>query len=316
MRQVHVALLGLGTVNRGLYRVIEKQKEALYALGYELIVDTVCVRDTEKAKLFLNNDLIKVTSDVHDILSNERIEVVFEALSGANPAARYLQKLLEGDKHIITANKAALAENFEPLMEIAYHHRKRLCFEAAVCAGTPVIQALERLIKVDKVKSIKGILNGTTNFILSKMAQENLSYEEALNQAKTLGYAEADEGADVDGIDAANKLALLANMAFYETVDPQSISKDSIRDIKNVTQGTKVISTVRDRGDGELELKVSLEEVTHDHLFYNIPYSQNILEVELETLGTLVFIGPGAGGEETGTAMYLDFIKLTEERRI
>lgn len=316
MRQVHVALLGLGTVNRGLYRVIEKQKESLYALGYELIVDTVCVRDIEKAKLFLNNEAIKVTNAFHDILQNDRIEVVFEALSGANPAARYIQNLLEAKKHVITANKAALAENFDPLMETAYHHRKRLCFEAAVCAGTPVIQTLERLIKIDKVKGIKGILNGTTNYILSKMAQEDISYEEALNQAKALGYAEADESADVDGIDAANKLALLTNLAFGESIDPQSIEKTSIRGIEKVTQGTKVVSSVKDLGSGRLKLKVSIEDLPKTDLFYGIPFSQNIIEIDLETLGNIILIGPGAGGEETGSAMYLDFIKLTEESRI
>lgn len=315
MRQINVALLGFGTVNRGLYNVIENRKAALYQMGYEIVVKTILVRDVKRAESYLNGATVLVTDSVATILNDERIELVFEGLSGANPAARYIQNLLEKGKFVISANKAAIAENYDELVATAYQNRKRLYFEAAVCAGTPVVHTLEKLAKIDEIRGIEGILNGTTNYILSKMAIEGLSYDTVLAEAKALGYAEADESADVDGFDAANKLALLSNLAFGVTVSPDDIVKESIRHIKTVHKGTKVLSTANRMPSGEVVYGVKVVEISETHPFYAVPSSQNVLKVTCKTLGDIILIGPGAGGLETGTAMYLDFTRLIEEKR-
>lgn len=316
MRQINVALLGFGTVNRGLFKVIENRKSALYQLGYEIIVKAILVRDVKKTAAFFNENSPLITDEIDTILEDDDIELVFEALSGANPSARYIQNLLERGKFVISANKAAIAENYDELMSTAFQNRKRLYFEAAVCAGTPVVHTLEKLTKVDEIVSVEGILNGTTNYILNKMALEGLSYENVLAEAKALGYAEADESADVDGFDAANKLAILSNLAFGETTEPELIKKESIRNIEGVKKGTKIVSCAKRADNGEIVHSVKRVNVASSHPFYAISASQNVLKITCKTLGDIILTGPGAGGLETGTAMYLDFTRLIEEKRL
>ncbi|MGX8795998.1 homoserine dehydrogenase [Fusibacter sp. JL298sf-3] len=316
MKTVKIGLLGLGVVNRGFCDVVKRRHSALYAQGYQVVIKAVCVRDTERAAAYFEERRMQmplITTEPERLFEDAEIDIVVEAISGAHPAGRYIAKSLENGKHVITANKAALAENYEALQYSAAHAGKRLLFEGAVCGGVPVVQTLERLMRADDIVAVSGIFNGTSNFILSEMAKRAIDYETALKEAQELGYAEADPSADVDGIDSANKLAVLCGLIWGKSVAPQTIDREGIRGIRDVTPYTKLVATARRRPDGELETAVKVVEVAPEGPLADAEGPDNYVVVESLQLGQLGFSGPGAGGEATGTALYLDLLKLLDE---
>lgn len=308
METVKVGLLGYGTVSSGFYRRLERVKEQILAeTGRKVQVLKVLVREGEIQRLPLEIQEIAVT-DFQSILEDSEIQVIVEAINGAEPAATYICNALEKNKHVVSANKAAIACHWERIQKAAENSMGELFYEASVCAGVPIIQVINTLRHSDKILRVEGIVNGTSNYILTTMADEGITYEAALEQAQALGYAEADPSADVDGWDAANKLSILSGLAFNQPLDPAHIQKDSLRLLKTVKKGTKLIAAA-DCALGSVP-SVQLKELEPSHPLYAIEGVDNGVVIVTEGIGTLKLIGPGAGADPTGTAMVSDLLHL------
>lgn len=308
MADIKIGLLGFGTVSSGFYKGLEQVREKIeIETGKSVRVGKVLVRSGEIPQLPLAIQEIAVT-EFESLLEDTSIEIIVEAINGAEPAATFICSALERGKHVITANKAALASHWERIHSAAKTGKARIFYEASVCAGIPVIQVIETLRTSDKILSIEGIVNGTSNYILSAMAGQGLAYEEALSQAQTLGYAESDPSADVDGWDAANKISILSGLAFNRPLDPKEIYKDSLRNITKVAKGTKLIAKVTQ--EKTAGARVSLEALEEEHPLYAVNGVDNGVVIVTEGIGTLKLFGPGAGSEPTGTAMVSDLVHL------
>lgn len=297
-----VALLGYGTVNQKVHELLENQfVEVKYILVKEL--KNLDQRPEKSRKL--------LTSSFEDILNDDEVQLVFEAISGENPARTYIAELLRKGKSVITANKAAVAKGWETLEEIAKKNKSKLFFEASVGGGIPFVETLKVMKETQEIVKIEGILNGTTNYIMSQMAYENRPYEEALALAQSLGFAEQDPSADVDGIDAANKLCILTAVCFNRYISPDQIKKSSIRGLQSVEAGEKIVSTSSLNACGELKLmEVRKVKYSESHPLYHVKGEENALVITTKNAGQYLWQGPGAGGFPTAHAMILDYIRL------
>lgn len=308
MAYTKIGLLGFGTVSSGFYKGLDQVREKIEKeMGKRVKVEKVLVRSSEIPQLPLAVQALAVT-EFESLLEDEGIEIIVEAINGAEPAATYICRALERGKHVITANKAALAGNWERIHAAAKQGKARIFYEASVCAGIPLIQVIETLRTSDEILSIEGIINGTSNYILSAMSGQGMAYEEALGQAQTLGYAESDPSADVDGWDAANKISILSGLAFHRPLDPKEIYRDSLRGLNQVEKGTKLIAKVGRFKDEAA--RVSLETLPASHPLYSVEGVDNGVVIETRGIGTLKLFGPGAGSEPTGTAMVSDLVHL------
>lgn len=310
-RRIVVGLLGFGTVNRGFYEGLERFNDRLAGSNDQVVVKKILVKDLNRLAEKPPSVRRLCVSRFEEILDDDEIEVVVEAINGAEPAGNYIYSALAKGKHVITANKAALAQNWLKLHEACKGTGAKLYYEASVCGGIPVIETLKTLTKVDEVLSIEGIVNGTTNYILSEMAASSISYAEALKSAQFQGYAEADPSADVDGIDAANKLAILCGICFNAADHPENLPRESIREKRSVSKGEKAIAfAYRSDGNNDVNAGVKVIKLTEDHPLYSVDGVENALIIKLRNLGTLFFKGPGAGSKPTGTAMLMDLAQL------
>ena len=209
-----VALLGLGTVGTGVYKVLRNQEtEMMHKLGCEVKIVKILVRNLEKAAKKVEDSSI-LTNDWESIVSDPQIDLVIELMGGLSPAKEYITQALEAGKHVVTANKDLVAVAGKELLDTAQEHKVDFLFEAAVAGGIPIIRPLKQCLAGNHITEVMGIVNGTTNFILTKMTQEGMEFQEALDLATELGYAEADPTADIEGLDAGRKVAILASVAF------------------------------------------------------------------------------------------------------
>ena len=310
LSSLKIGLLGFGTVSSGFYERLEAVEENIYRqTGFRPIITKIFVREGALSRLPEKIQLLAVT-DPEAILNDPDIQVVVEAINGEEPAATYLQTALLRGKHVITANKAALANHWERLSQAAETGGARLFCEASVCAGIPLIQTIKTLAGSDKIHRIEGILNGTSNYILSAMANTQSDYSQALKEAQTLGYAEANPAADVDGWDAANKLSILCGLAFDQPIDPNDILKTSLRHLESAEKGLKVISEAQ-WVNGRLETAVALKQLAPEHPLYLVDGVDNGIVIHTEGIGQIRLYGPGAGANPTGTAMISDLFQLT-----
>lgn len=312
MSIIKIGLLGFGTVSAGFYNRLEAVRANLcQQTGLEARVEKVLVRREEAEKLaqLLEGRLVY---DFNDILNDPEIHVVVEAISGAEPAGSYIEAALLAGKHVITANKAAVASRWNQLHEAAESGGAELYYEASVCAGIPLIQVLKTISQSDRIVGLEAIVNGTSNYILTAMAESHAAYEEALSEAQRLGYAEADPTADVDGWDAANKLSILCGLAFGEHLSPQELSRDSLRGLDSAKQGFKLIASAKREG-GRLRADVSLVQLSPEHPLYSVNGVDNGVVLTTEGIGQLQLFGPGAGGFPTGTAMVSDLYQLIQK---
>lgn len=308
MKTIQIGLLGFGTVNTGFFKALQRQIEKIEGMGYFPKLEGILVRDLAKAKVKWPELEGYFTDKAEVILENPAIDIVIEAISGGEPSGTYIAKALASGKVVITANKAALAERWESLLSLS---KGRLFFEASVCGGIPAIEVIKNLALADEIMGVEGILNGTSNYMLTQMSDEGLTYEAALSKAQALGYAEADPGADVDGIDAANKLAILSNLCFGGILDPKQIQTQSLRGLEKVAKGTKLVARA-DKEGASIQIEV-LEEA---HPLAKIDGVTNALILRTKQIGTLVFSGPGAGSDPTGTAVLLDLIQCLKQKII
>lgn len=311
--------MGHGTVGRAFREILEAhQDEWAPKVGEPLAVTRILVRQPERHAEVRD----RLTTNPWDILDDPTIEIVVEVMGGLEPARTYMVEALRRGKMVVTANKEVMAEAGGDLFRAADAGGGDVFFEASVGGGMPVVQGLKRGLQANRVHRVTGILNGTTNYILTRMATEGTSFAEALAQAQSQGYAEADPSSDVDGMDAARKLAILASIGFQTRVRPEGVAVVGIAGLSadDLAYGNRrgwVLKLVADarQVDGRLQLSVGPVFLPKDHPLAHVDGSYNAVVVDADPVGQVMFYGPGAGGGPTASAVLGDVIEAAQYRR-
>lgn len=315
-KKIRVAILGSGTVGTGVYKIIQNQKEEFpHKIGSELEVAKILVRNINKQREGIPSEIL--TDKWADIINDDSIGIVIEVMGGIEPAKTYISEALTKGKNVVTANKDLMAEYGHELLDIAAEHNCDLLFEAAVAGGIPIIRPIKQCLAANKITGIMGIINGTTNFILTKMTEEGMEFEDALKLATELGYAEADPTADIEGLDAGRKIAILASIAFnsrvsFSDVYTEGISKITAKDIKYAKElgcVIKLIATAKNTETG-IEVRVTPMFIPVSHPLASVNDSFNAVFVHGDALGDAMFYGRGAGELPTASAVMGDVIDV------
>lgn len=322
MRSISIGVLGLGNVGAGALKILQDNRASIERrIAAAVEVKRVLVRDPSRPRE-LEVDPGLLTTQVDDILDDPDVRVVIELIGGIEPARTYVLRALAAGKHVVTANKALLAEHGEEIFAEANRRRLAVYFEGSVAGGIPVIRALREGLASDRIDRITGIVNGTSNYILDAMTRSDVTYEEALRHAQAAGYAEADPTLDVEGKDAAHKLALLSLVSFGLRVDPDAISTEGITRIRpfDIRMARELGYVIKSLAIGELDdtgrpqLRVHPTLVPRDHILAGVHSAYNAVLVESQALGRSLYYGPGAGMMPTGMAVVSDIIEAA--RRI
>lgn len=312
-KKIQAALLGLGTVGGGTYKVLQTQKEEMEnKLGAVVEIKRILVRNLEKAAQKVEDPSV-LTDSWEKILEDPEIQIVIELIGGIEPARTYILAALRAGKHVVTANKDLLAEHGKELMDTAKEMGCDLLFEAAVGGGIPIIRPLKQCLAGNKIQEVMGIVNGTTNFILTKMTQEGMEFQEALDEATRLGYAESDPTADIQGLDAGRKMAILASIAFnsrvtFSDVVTEGITKITAKDIQYARElgcVIKLLGMAKNTPDG-IEVGVSPMLIPQSHPLAAVNDSYNAIFVVGDAVQDAMFFGRGAGEMPTASAVVGD----------
>ena len=315
---VNIGIAGFGTVATGLTKLILGNSEIIYRrLGKKIKIKTILVKDINKKRDFLPPESVKFTDKIDDIVNDPEIEIVVELIGGTTVARELIKKSILAKKHVVTANKAVLAEYGNELFQLARLQNTALYFEASVGGGIPIIQTLKENLSGNQIISLTGILNGTANFILSKMSQEKLPFEQALKIAQDRGYAEADPTLDIEGIDAAHKLIILIMLAYgknypLDKLTIEGISKTDPYDIKMAEEfgyTIKLIAKVKYRG-GDLQAGVYPVLIPKKHILAKVDGPFNAILIEGNGVGPIMLYGQGAGDLPTGSAVLSDIMSI------
>lgn len=315
-KKIRVAILGSGTVGTGVYKIIQNQKDEFpHKISSELEVAKILVRNINKQREGIPSEIL--TDKWADIINDDSIGIVIEVMGGIEPAKTYISEALTKGKNVVTANKDLMAEYGHELLETAAAHNCDLLFEAAVAGGIPIIRPIKQCLAANKITEIMGIINGTTNFILTKMTEEGMEFEDALKLATELGYAEADPTADIEGLDAGRKIAILASIAFnsrvsFSDVYTEGISKITAKDIKYAKElgcVIKLIATAKNTETG-IEVRVTPMFIPVSHPLASVNDSFNAVFVHGDALGDAMFYGRGAGELPTASAVMGDVIDV------
>jgi homoserine dehydrogenase len=313
VKELGIALLGLGNVGLGTYRILEQHKSAIERrLGARVRVRHVLVRDARRAR---GLEIPELTTDFEKVLADREVSVVVELMGGIEPARSHLLRAIESGRHVVTANKALLSLHGEELFSRALERGVDLHFEGAVCGGIPIIRTIREALASDQIEEIYGIVNGTTNFILSAMSEGGASYEAALKRAQELGFAEADPTLDVSGMDAAQKLSLLASLAFTSRVKPEQVSVEGITTVRPIDIAfgrefgftLKLLAIARRTPEG-IEASVHPAFVPDRSPLADLRGAYNAVMLKSAALGSSAFFGLGAGALPTGSAVVSDVI--------
>lgn len=321
MRTVKLALIGLGTVGTGVARLLIEHREHLRdQCGADLELKWIAIRDPRKPRTLLPESA-RITTDLDVIVDDPEVEIAIELMGTIQPALEAMTALLRSGKHVVTANKAVIAEHGRALFDTARSVERAVCFEASVAGGVPIIAAVGERLAANRILSLAGILNGTSNYILSAMHDEGLGYQTALGQARQKGFAEADPTLDVDGTDAAQKLAILARLAFQSRVDASRISRRGIDrlaevDIRFASELGYVIKllAVAQRSDGELLARVAPTLVQKNHPLGQVRGEYNAIQVVGNAVGDTLYFGKGAGMMPTASSVVAGVIDLVVGR--
>ncbi len=319
IRRLRIALAGFGVVGTGVWQVLTaKRQEFRRQFSTEIEIAGIAVRDLEKPR-DAEAPATLFTDRPEQLLEDGSIDVVLELMGGRYEAASFIERALEGRKHVITANKLVLAHELPRLATVAERHGVELLYSASVCGSVPVLAALDELRERDNIRSIRGIVNGSTNFILTRMAEPGTSYESACAEARARGFLEADPTLDVSGADAAQKLSVLAYHAFREHIPPMDIITEGIERIT-----AEDIALAREHGEtikliagaskhpetGAVEARVRPERIPVSHLFAHTRDEFNALEIAAVHAGPQVLYGKGAGSLPTASAVVSDLVSL------
>ena len=316
MKTVKIGLLGLGTVGGGVYKLIERQKsEMVSKTGADVEIAKILVHNRNKKREGIDESLL--TDQWKDIIEDKEIDIVVEVMGGIEPAKTIITEALKAGKNVVTANKDLLAVCGEDLLEIAAAHHVDLMFEAAVAGGIPIMRPLRQCLAGNEITEVTGIVNGTTNFILTKMIEEGMDFDDALALATELGYAEADPTADVEGYDAGRKMAIMASIAFNSRVTfPQvytegitKISADDIRYAKEFGYVIKLLGLARNTPEG-IEVKVHPMLIDENHPLAGVKDAFNAVFVHADAMDDAMFMGRGAGQMPTASAVMGDVVDV------
>jgi homoserine dehydrogenase len=316
-KKVKIALLGLGNVGRGVWKILETNKEEVSERsGYDIEVAKILVRDVAKNRGFeVPEELL--TSDPEDVFNDDSIRIIVEVMGGVDPAYDYMMRAIKSKKHVVTANKFAIATVGDELIAEARKNGVMLYYEASVAGGIPIINGLNEALTANKIEEIIGIINGTTNYILTKMTYENCSFESALKEAQDMGYAEADPTADVDAFDALYKIRILTSLGFGVNYDVDNIYREGIRniqsiDIKYAKKFGYVIKLlgIAKENNGGLEIRVHPAMIPERHPLANVNDSFNAIFIKGNAIGDLMMYGRGAGDLPTGSSVVADIISI------
>jgi homoserine dehydrogenase len=319
VKSLRLGLLGFGTVGRALVRLLEKEAPRLRGrLGLDVRVVAIGNRRIAEKKAGGAGTGVRWTDDLASVVADPGVDLVVELLGGAEPAGSLVRAALETGKGVVTANKLLLAREGSALAALAEKSGAALGIEAAVAGGIPILRALRESFAGDSVRAVRGILNGTCNFILTEMARSGRSYGEILGDAQRLGYAEADPASDVEGHDAAYKLTLLARMAFGRDVRVEQVSRQGITALqacdvvyaRMLGRTLRQIAEARQLPDGRLHLSVRTHLVSDGSILAKVDGPFNLVEVEGENGGLFAFHGRGAGGDPTATAVLADVVEI------
>ena len=319
---IGVGLLGLGVVGSAVAKaVVSRHGSKECAIPLDLIA--AVVRDLDK-KRTIDLDQLMLSDDPQAVIGNTNVAIVVELMGGENPAFDYISSSLKAGKHVVTANKEVMCKRGDELLRIAADNNVELKYEASVGGGIPIIGPLTNDLVANRIQSIRAIINGTTNFILTKMAHEGADFDDVLAEAQSLGYAEADPTADVDGFDPMYKLSVLARLAYHTEMPIEVIHREGIRDIhaKDFRYAGELGYTIKLLAAAQLSDESGLLARVHPALIpLEVPMASvngvlNAVEVEGDLVGPLWFQGPGAGAEPTASAVVGDILKITESSGI
>lgn len=318
---IKVAVLGYGNIGSGVVQVLLKNKETIAKKAGDEIVPT-CVLDLRDFPGDVMED--KVVKDINLITQNPEISIVVETMGGTKPAYAFVKACLEAGKHVATSNKELVAAHGPELLEIAKAHHVSFLFEASVGGGIPIIRPLVSSITSDAVTEITGILNGTTNYMLTKMSEDGLDYDAVLEDAQERGYAERNPAADVEGHDARRKIAILSSLAFgkyvdYEDVYTEGITKITSADFayaKVLGSRIKLFGTSKKKDDGSISTMVCPVMITNEHPLFAVNDVMNAILVRGESMGDLMFYGAGAGKLPTASAVVADVVNAARNPKI
>ena len=308
-----VGILGLGTVGGGVVNVLQKNSKSIKRrTGVEIELVIAGVRDISKKRI-CDTKKIQLTEDPFEVVNHPDIDVVLELIGGFGLAKELVEQAINNGKHIITANKALIGNHGNELIKLANKKKVRFLFEASVAGGIPIIKALEQGLSANNIESVAGIINGTGNFILTDMKEKGRDFNDVLKEAQALGYAEEDPTFDIEGIDAAHKLSILAAIAFgteiqFDKIYTKGISNISTEDILHATELGYTIKHlgIAKRAENGIELRVHPTLVPINKLIAQVDGVMNAVMVKSDALGTSLYYGPGAGDEATASAVIAD----------
>ncbi len=317
MKKVKIALLGLGNVGRGVWNILQMNgEEIMKRSGCQVEVAKILVRDPSKARAVKVPEEL-ITTNFDEILNDDSIKIIVEVMGGIEPAKEFILKSLNKKKHIVTANKMLLATYGDELFKKADEEEVMLNYEASVAGGIPIIQAINESLTANKIEKLYGIINGTTNFILSKMELEGSDFDDVLKEAQEKGYAEADPTSDIEGFDAQYKLAILSSLAFgtkvkIDDVYREGITKITSKDIRYAKDFGLVIKllAIAKEIDGKLQLRVHPTMIPETHPLANVHDSFNAVFIKGNAVDDLMFYGRGAGDLPTGSAVVADIVSI------
>ena len=318
MTPIRVGLLGLGTVGRGTYEILRRnQEEIRRRAGRGIEIVKIAVRDVARARSIVGAD-IDVTDRPEQLARSGGIDIVVELIGGCDPTRTLVLEAIGSHKHVVTANKALLAVHGNEVFAAAHRAGVMVAFEAAVAGGIPIIKALREGLTANRIEWIAGIINGTSNFILTQMRVTGASFESVLAQAQALGYAEADPRFDIDGVDAAHKLTILCSIAFgvpirFEAAYMEGIGALAAADIRYAEQlgyRIKLLGITKLTANG-IELRVHPTLVPMQRLLASVEGAMNAVVVKGDAVGTTLYYGPGAGAEPTASAVVADLVDVT-----
>ena len=318
MKPIKVGLLGIGTVGAGTFTVLKRnQEEIRRRAGREIEIAMVADLDTERAKAIVGSGVV-VVKDAHQIVDNPDIDIVIELIGGYGIARELVMKAIANGKHVVTANKALLATHGTEIFRAAQERGVMVAFEAAVAGGIPIIKALREGLTANRIQWIAGIINGTTNFILSEMRDKGLDFDVVLKEAQRLGYAEADPTFDIEGVDAAHKATIMSAIAFgipvqFDKAYVEGITNLQASDIRYAEKlgyRIKLLGITKRVANG-IELRVHPTLIPTNRLIANVEGAMNAVLVQGDAVGATLYYGKGAGAEPTASAVIADLVDIT-----
>lgn len=322
MKELNIGIIGFGTVGTGTIEIITTNSEMIEkTLGFPINIKKICVKSMDKTRTIeVSTDIL--TTDVEDIILDKDIDIVVEVMGGIERSKDVIERALKSKKHVVTANKDLISLYGKELTDLAVENNCHLLYEASVAGGIPILNSLQFSLSANHIKKISGIINGSTNYILTRMEVEKLSLERIIDDAMRLGFLEADPSADLDGYDASRKCAILASVSFHSLVTSDQVYISGIRNIaledieyaKQFGYKIKLLAVAQDLGDSVVA-RVHPALIPLSHPLSSVKYEFNAVYVDCDMLGETMFYGRGAGSLPTGSAVVGDIIKIGEYLR-